>query len=71
MLVTLFVFIGIEGAVVYSRYARCREHVGWATVVGFLTVLCIYVLVTMVSYGVLPRHQLANAQQPSVATVME
>src|SRR5262249_39719842 len=28
MLVTVFVFVGIEGASVYSRYARRREDVG-------------------------------------------
>lgn len=34
MLVTVFVFIGIEGASVYSRYARRREDVGRETVTG-------------------------------------
>lgn len=71
MLVTTFVFLGIEGAVVYSRYAKRREDVGRATVLGFLSVLCIFALVTMVSYGVLPRHHIASLQQPSMASVME
>src|SRR5262245_4756270 len=39
MLVTVFVFVGIEGASVYSRYARKRSDVGLATVLGFLGVL--------------------------------
>ena len=39
MLITTFVFIGIEGASVYSRYAKRREDVGRATVLGFLSVL--------------------------------
>src|SRR3954464_4632751 len=34
MLITVFVFLGIEGASVYSRMARKREDVGRATVVG-------------------------------------
>src|SRR5215475_1982104 len=34
MLVTVFVFLGIEGASVYSRYAQKREHVGIATIFG-------------------------------------
>ena len=34
MLITTFVFIGIEGASVYSRYAKRREDVGKATVHG-------------------------------------
>jgi arginine:ornithine antiporter/lysine permease len=71
MLLTVFVFIGIEGASVYSRYAQKREDVGRATVVGFLGVLALFVLVTMVSYGVLPRQDLAGLRQPSVAAVFE
>ena len=39
MLVTVFVFLGIEGASVYSRFAKKREDVGRATVLGFLGVL--------------------------------
>ena len=38
MLITVFVFLGIEGASVYSRMARKREDVGRATVIGFLSV---------------------------------
>jgi arginine:ornithine antiporter/lysine permease len=71
MLVTTFVFLGIEGATVYSRYARRREDVGRATVLGFVSVLCLFALVTFVSYGVLPREQLEVARQPSMGTVLE
>ncbi|MBR0712386.1 basic amino acid/polyamine antiporter [Bradyrhizobium liaoningense] len=71
MLLTVFVFVGIEGASVYSRYARDRADIGFATVVGFLSVLCLLVLVTLLSYGVLPREGLASLPTPSMAGVME
>ena len=71
MLVTVFVFLGIEGASVYSRYAKKRSDVGVATVMGFLGVLCILVMVTMLSYGVLPRADLAGLRNPSMAGVLE
>jgi arginine:ornithine antiporter/lysine permease len=71
MLVTVFVFIGIEGASVYSRYARRREDVGTATVLGFLGVLCLLVMVTLLPYGMLDRSQLAAMRQPSMAGVLE
>jgi arginine:ornithine antiporter / lysine permease len=70
MLVTVFVFIGIEGASVYSRYAKKREDVGWATVMGFIGVLCLLVLVTLLPYGVLARPELAGLRQPSMAGVL-
>ncbi len=71
MLVTVFVFVGIEGASVYSRYAKNRADVGIATVLGFLGVLALLVMVTMLSYGVLLRPDLAALQTPSLAGVME
>ncbi len=71
MLITVFVFLGIEGASVYSRFARKREDVGRATVIGFLSVLSVFMLVTLVSYGILPQHELAQVDQPSMASVLE
>jgi len=71
MLVTVFVFVGIEGASVYSRYAKKRDDVGIATVLGFIGVLCLLVLVTMLSYGILLRPDLAALSTPSMAGVME
>ena len=71
MLITVFVFLGIEGASVYSRMARKREDVGRATVIGFLSVLSVFALVTMVSYGVMPQGELAGVSQPSMAAVLE
>jgi arginine:ornithine antiporter / lysine permease len=71
MLATVFVFVGIEGASVYSRYAKDRNDVGIATVLGFVGVLCLLVLVTVFSYGILLRPDLAVLATPSMAGVME
>ena len=71
MLVTVFVFLGIEGASVYSRLAKKRSHIGTATVLGFIGVLFILCLVTLLSYGVLLRPELAGLRQPSMAGVLE
>lgn len=71
MLVTVFVFLGVEGASVYSRHARRREDVGRATVLGLLSVLAIFASVTIVSYGVLPMSEIAELRQPSMAGMLE
>ena len=71
MLVTVFVFLGVEGASVYSRHAKRREDVGRATVLGFLSVFAIFASVTIVSYGVLPYNEIAQLRQPSMAGVLE
>jgi arginine:ornithine antiporter/lysine permease len=71
MLVTVFVFLGIEGASVYSRFAQKRSHVGTATILGFLGVTCLLVLVTLLPYAVLQRADIAGMRQPSMAAVLE
>jgi arginine:ornithine antiporter/lysine permease len=71
MLVTVFVFLGIEGASVYSRYARKRSDVGAATIMGFIGVTSLMVLVTLLPYAVLKRAHIADIRQPSMAGVLE
>jgi arginine:ornithine antiporter/lysine permease len=71
MLVTVFVFIGIEGASVYSRFAKERRDVGWATIVGFIGVTGLMVMVTLLPYAVLQRADIAGLRQPSMAGVLE
>ncbi|SEE84547.1 basic amino acid/polyamine antiporter [Jiangella alba] len=71
MLVTVFVFLGVEGASVYSRHARRRQDVGRATLLGFAMVLSIFASVTIVSYGILPSDEMAELRQPSMAGVLE
>ncbi|SCZ25304.1 MULTISPECIES: arginine-ornithine antiporter [unclassified Pseudomonas] len=71
MLVTVFVFIGIEGASVYSARAERRADVGRATVIGFLGVLALLVLVNVLSLGVMSQRELAQLQNPSLAGVLE
>ncbi|MDZ5619894.1 basic amino acid/polyamine antiporter [Nocardioides bizhenqiangii] len=71
MLVTVFVFLGVEGASVYSRHAERREDVGRATILGFVSVFCVFASVTIVSYGILPAAEIAELRQPSMAGVLE
>jgi len=71
MMVTVFVFLGIEGASVYSRYAKKRSDVGTATIIGFIGVTGLMVLVSMLPYAVLARADIAGMRQPSMAAVLE
>ena len=67
MLVTLWCFIGIEGAVVMSGRARRQSDVGKAGVLGFLAAWILYVLVSVFSFGIMSRAKLAGLEDPSVA----
>ncbi|QAT40445.1 arginine-ornithine antiporter [Clostridium sp. JN-9] len=71
MLVTLWVFIGIEGAVVISGRAKKRSDVGKATVIGLIGTLIIYILISVLSLGVMSREGLSQLDTPSMAYAME
>ncbi len=71
MMVTAWVFIGIEGASIFSGRARKRSDVGKATVLGFLGVLSLLVLVNVLSLGIMSQAQLAGLQSPSLGAVLE
>jgi arginine:ornithine antiporter/lysine permease len=71
MLVTLWVFIGIEGASVVSARAERRRDVGAATIGGFLISLFLYVLVSLLALGIMKQPELAALKNPSMAGVLE
>jgi len=71
MLVTVWVFIGIEGASVYSARARQRKDVGKATVIGFLICLALLMAVSLLSLGIFTQPELAGLKNPSMAGVLE
>jgi len=70
MLITLWVFIGVEGAVVVSSRASNKRDVGRATMLAVLAALVVYLLVTMLSLGIIPRAELAEMRNPSMGGLM-
>lgn len=71
MLVTVWVFIGIEGAAVYSQRAARRKDVGRATIMGFAGVLVLLLAVNLLSYGLMAQADIAGLSDPSMAGVLE
>ena len=72
MLVTLWVFIGIEGASVVSARAERRADIGTATILGFATALSVYLLISLLSFGVMTQPELAALpSSASMANVLE
>ncbi|QJC34272.1 amino acid permease [Enterobacteriaceae endosymbiont of Donacia cinerea] len=70
MLITLWVFIGVEGAVILSSRAKNKNDVGKATLLSVIIALFIYLLVTLLSFGILDRIDLASMRNPSMAGIM-
>jgi arginine:ornithine antiporter/lysine permease len=71
MLVTVWVFIGIEGASMFSSRAESMKTVGRATIIGFLLTIALLMAVSLLSFGILTQPELAKLQNPSMAGVLE
>ncbi|WP_018652091.1 basic amino acid/polyamine antiporter [Actinobacillus capsulatus] len=71
MLITLWVFVGVEGASVLSAHAKKKSDIGLATILGILITLVLYVSITVLSLGILPREVIAEMPNPSMAGLME
>ena len=71
MLVTLWAFIGIEGAVVLSARAKSQAAVSKATFLGFLGCLVIYIGLSVLPFGFLTQEEIAAVANPSTAGVLE
>lgn len=71
MMVTLWVFIGIEGAVVVSGNAESQKAVGKATLLGFVFCLILYFLLSVLPFGNMEQWQLAKLANPSTAGLLQ
>ncbi|GBU09861.1 arginine/ornithine antiporter transporter [Gammaproteobacteria bacterium] len=70
MLITLWVFTGIEGASVLSARAKNMRAVGYATLIGVVLALVIYMAITLLAFGLIPREQIAGLTNPSMAGLL-
>lgn len=70
MMVTLFCFFGVEGAVMMSARAKRSSDVGKAGIAGFVISLVLYLCVSLLCYGLLTRSRLAGLPDPSIAYIL-
>lgn len=71
MYTTVWSFIGIEGAVAISGKAKKNADVAKATIGGFLGILMIYLMVSILSMGIMSRPALAELKNPPLAYILE
>ena len=68
---TVWIFIGIEGAVVISGRGENTKISGQATIISFASLFILYVIISVLSMGVMPAKQLAELPNPSLGGVLE
>ncbi|MGO2083499.1 basic amino acid/polyamine antiporter [Vagococcus sp.] len=67
----VWVFVGVEGAIVYSARAKNKKIVGKATILSFAIITSVYLLSTVLSFAVLSQQDIAELSKPAMAQVLE
>lgn len=71
LMTLIWVFIGVEGASVMAHRAKSRAAAQQATLISFGLLVLVYVLISILPYGVLTRAQLAGMGQPAIGHVLQ
>ncbi len=70
MLVTIWCFLGIEGAMMMSARAKRQCDVGRAGIIGFICAWSLYFIISVLCFGVMTQPKLAVLHDPSLAYVL-
>ena len=71
MMITLFCFFGVEGAVMMSARAKKSSDVGKAGFAGFFISLLLYMAVSLLCFGLMGRAKLAQLPDPSISYILQ
>lgn len=71
LIILMWTFVGVEGAVVMSSRAEKKSDVGKATVIGMVCLLLIYMGASVLPYGYLPYTEIAAMDKPAMLYVFE
>lgn len=69
--VTVWAFIGIEASIALSEKAKEIKDVGKALVIAFVGVLGLYMIISILSMGILSHEELAALPNPSMGGIMK
>ena len=70
IMVMMWLFMGVESASVMAHRAKRQQDAVMASFGGWLILLVVYLLISLLPYGVLTRAQLAGAAQPAMGTIL-
>lgn len=71
MMVLMWVFVGIEGAAMLSSRANKKSEAGRATIIGLAGLFIIYILASIIPYGIMSRDELSKLATPSMAYILK
>ncbi|MFV0555869.1 MAG: basic amino acid/polyamine antiporter [Lactovum sp.] len=70
LMVMIWVFVGIEGAAMMGDRAKRKSDAGKASILGLIGLLVVYLLLSILPFGIFSQEELANVEQPGLVHVL-
>lgn len=67
----MWVFVGMEGATMMADRAKRKSDAGRATIIGLLSLLAIYIVVSVLPYGYMTQSEIVKLPHPTVVYLFE
>ena len=68
---TIWVYVGIEGALIYSARAKTKSDASRAIVISYIVIAVTYLLLTFLTFGALSQAQVAGMEVPALGGILE
>ena len=70
-MVLLWVFVGIEGATIFTSRAQKRSEAAKATIIGFIVLVFVYVFISLLPFGMMSHAELTKLSSPVLGQIMK
>ncbi|WP_018659145.1 amino acid permease [Allofustis seminis] len=71
MAATIWVYVGVEGALIYSARAKKKADAAKAIVVSYIVICVTYILITLLSFGALSQMDISGMDVPALGGILE
>ncbi|WP_028124972.1 amino acid permease [Eremococcus coleocola] len=68
---TIWVYVGIEGALIYSARAKNKSDASKAIVTAYIVIAVVYLLIILLSFGALSQAEVAGMEVPALGGILE
>lgn len=68
---TIWVYVGIEGALIYSARAKSKKDASSAIVLSYIVIAVVYILVTLLTFAALSQKDVAAMEVPALGGILE
>lgn len=68
---TIWVYVGVEGALIYSARAKNKSDASKAIVTSYIVIAVSYLLLTFLTFGALSQADVAGMEIPALAGILE